>query len=1009
MREGGGENSEEAEMRKHRRREWTVAAIAALLVAVCPLWAAENGQNKFVKIFGTAMPDPVRTVWDLVYLPDLNDNGAPEILVACDAEDGSGGADFYIYERADNDRFEVVWHYRAADCNYEFGAGYGDADNDGRIEVILCLNVGQGQNGLRFFEVDPTIEGFPLPDFPTSEIDLHNGVGADIDAPVATWDLDKDGKNELIVLETRLDEVWVLEETTGDISFPDFKVEMRDSTIGYSPWGLAIGDFDNDGYWDFAVGEYDYNGLIVYENVGADQYAVRFYRKLTYPYADGVSLRSLLSYDFNGDGFAELVYPTYSDTGIVFIVTNPGEVAEIDSTHIHPVAVLNSRLAGADVGDQDFTGPGHDGRDIYIASRDDRTLYDIEYIGGPNGDVGNPANWVVYPVFQVAQRFQDVTTGDFDMDGRREIAIGFAGSSDPEGLIILEHEPLPNFGVQAVWHDPTPQEDPNDPIKGNPRGFWVGSDVDRDGKKEIFATQYSGRIVGYEVVRDNTLELIWVDSTAKAVYTGSQPRHVVVGDFDGNGIEEIIFHMGGAVGTPPHADSVGFYFFEWNGSDNGFGAREGGPTYILPDNQINPEITNTNATEFIWIADVDGDGRQELLLPSNGSGTGRNADFFTIVSCVDGTLESGFPVIKMEGFWDRPTLGIGGSPIGAIAADYDGDGVQEPVFLPWDLCKIVLFDAVRPDSFVFRTVRLDTTGPDGVFYVSVGHYDIDGDGAEEFMGAMYDTPGWVFLVNVPTVNEGGLQALNPRNPRHVAKIREAAGGATFNNVLGDLNGDGKAELFFCNYTRGQVNALAYNGVGDIMDPASWVTSEGFYDNSFVPKPKRQDYPDSASWATALREWNDGDISLIHGSFGLKMADDLDGDGKKELVISTIQSYWSKTWLWVLEAGPTGVQMERWRVITPSDYELAQNYPNPFNASTTIEYTLPLDKRVTIKVYNSLGQVVKVLVNDQLQSKGRHRVVWDGTDSSGKPVASGTYLYSLEVGNVKHTKKMTLVK
>ena len=274
------------------------------------------------------------------------------------------------------------------------------------------------------------------------------------------------------------------------------------------------------------------------------------------------------------------------------------------------------------------------------------------------------------------------------------------------------------------------------------------------------------------------------------------------------------------------------------------------------------------------------------------------------------------------------------------------------------------------------------------------------------MGAEYSTTaGRVILVNVP---DGGVAALDPNDPSQVAVIREATGSAAFNNALGDLNGDGKAELFFCNYARSQVNSLAYNGAGDPTLASNWITSEGFYDDTFVPKPQKADYPDTNVYKAALTEWNDGDISQSHGSFGLKLADDLDGDGRKELVISTIQSYWSKTWLWVLEATATGVEKEPWRLVTPNDYKLSQNYPNPFNATTTIEFELPLDKQVKVVVYNSMGQIVRTLV-DGFKTQGAHRVVWDGLDNSGNAVASGMYLYSLEFGSFKQVKSMTLLK
>ena len=94
---------------------------------------------------------------------------------------------------------------------------------------------------------------------------------------------------------------------------------------------------------------------------------------------------------------------------------------------------------------------------------------------------------------------------------------------------------------------------------------------------------------------------------------------------------------------------------------------------------------------------------------------------------------------------------------------------------------------------------------------------------------------------------------------------------------------------------------------------------------------------------------------------------------------------------------------------PSDYVLEQNYPNPFNPSTTIRFSLPLDKKVSVKVYDIAGRLVRTLVNDRLLSQGAHEVTWDGTNDAGVSVASGTYLYALEYGNFRQTKTMVLLK
>ena len=90
-------------------------------------------------------------------------------------------------------------------------------------------------------------------------------------------------------------------------------------------------------------------------------------------------------------------------------------------------------------------------------------------------------------------------------------------------------------------------------------------------------------------------------------------------------------------------------------------------------------------------------------------------------------------------------------------------------------------------------------------------------------------------------------------------------------------------------------------------------------------------------------------------------------------------------------------------ITTSDYVLEQNYPNPFNPSTTIKFTLPVESRVKINVYNSLGQLVATLVDREMQS-GYHEINFDGTG-----LASGVYLYQLQTGEFALIKKMLLLK
>ncbi len=88
---------------------------------------------------------------------------------------------------------------------------------------------------------------------------------------------------------------------------------------------------------------------------------------------------------------------------------------------------------------------------------------------------------------------------------------------------------------------------------------------------------------------------------------------------------------------------------------------------------------------------------------------------------------------------------------------------------------------------------------------------------------------------------------------------------------------------------------------------------------------------------------------------------------------------------------------------PKEFALDQNYPNPFNPSTIIEYSVPRQEKLTLTVYNLLGQKVATLLNTQV-SPGVHSITFDASKLS-----SGIYFYQLTGNNVNITKKMILTK
>jgi hypothetical protein len=98
---------------------------------------------------------------------------------------------------------------------------------------------------------------------------------------------------------------------------------------------------------------------------------------------------------------------------------------------------------------------------------------------------------------------------------------------------------------------------------------------------------------------------------------------------------------------------------------------------------------------------------------------------------------------------------------------------------------------------------------------------------------------------------------------------------------------------------------------------------------------------------------------------------------------------------------------------PADFALSQNYPNPFNPSTSIEFSVPVNSDVILRIYNLLGQVVTTLVNEEV-SAGHYSTVWNGADDNGFQVSSGVYLYEMKANGNNGTaysqmKKMVFLK
>ncbi|HEY6952753.1 MAG TPA: T9SS type A sorting domain-containing protein, partial [Bacteroidota bacterium] len=91
-------------------------------------------------------------------------------------------------------------------------------------------------------------------------------------------------------------------------------------------------------------------------------------------------------------------------------------------------------------------------------------------------------------------------------------------------------------------------------------------------------------------------------------------------------------------------------------------------------------------------------------------------------------------------------------------------------------------------------------------------------------------------------------------------------------------------------------------------------------------------------------------------------------------------------------------------LAPKDLSLSQNYPNPFNPTTTIQFTVPTDGHVVLKVYDILGKEVATLLDEDTKAGEYQQVVFDATK-----LASGVYISRLEFGGKQLLRKLVLMK
>lgn len=542
----------------------------------------------------------------------------------------------------------------------------------------------------------------------------------------------------------------------------------------------------------------------------------------------------------------------------------------------------------------------------------------------------------------------------------------------------------------------------------------------------------------------------YIDATTGPLGGSDDTYGVAWGDYDGDGDPDIYIANSGTANKLLRNDGGGVFVDVTSGplGDMGSGRAAAWADYDN-DGDLDLYLTNTslqanklfrndgggtfadvtipllgdmgNGEGAAW-ADYDKDGLVDLYVVNNGGANRlfRNTGGGVFVDATAGPL------------------GDVGNGYGVAWGDYDNDGDPDIYLANNGANKLFRNDA---GLFTDATAAPLNNGDDGRG-VAWGDYDNDGDldlhlannGSSDKL-FRNDGPGTFVDVTTSPLdnsgagygvgwgdydNDGYLDIYLARSGVNNRMFRNRGDG-TFNNVTvdpvndggdgrgigwADYDGDGRTDIYIGN--SGGSNTLLHN---EYQKQTSWLKVKlvGVYSNAAGIGARVRIV---AGGSSQIREISGGSGYCSQNSlvaeFGLGT----------ETTVDSLLVYW-----------PSGVVTDTLAVaanqvieIVEMDisgigeiaaaqpgFELFPSYPNPFGRSTLIRYALPQPEKVSLRVYDVAGRVVRVLVDSATPQVGEQAVGWDGKNDEGSMVASGVYFYRLEAGKHSKTRRMVFLR
>jgi|GEM_PF-2463540 thermitase len=544
------------------------------------------------------------------------------------------------------------------------------------------------------------------------------------------------------------------------------------------------------------------------------------------------------------------------------------------------------------------------------------------------------------------------------------------------------------------------------PISSTP----VLCDIDGDGNVETIFTSSNGGIYVLDQYGNNKPG--WPVFTTNIYYGRSVLGYCspAVGDLDNNGKKEIVVRDGrylyvynsdGSLRSPWPIDLSGDSLNYFIGN-----ALYGSPAIADLNNDGYKEIIVTYLdgnifafdrfgkavhgypvrvpTKYVWatvystpvVADLNGDGKIDVIIQSFDASTSISKGYLYVYDRW-GNVLPGWPKQFGQGSVNSP-----------ITVDLNNDGKTEII-----ASSFLSVDSVNGFGhfgiYAFNSAGNLLTGfpvqlTDEVFgYYSlsggISAGDINNDGYKEILVA-----GSGGIYSLWAINRYG-RILWSSLPSESGEYNSASV-----PIIADINNNGTPEILISKYN--QINQtgkiLVINNTGQIMESLSCVIPELLF----------------ATPSIGDIEGNHK-LELISGSAsGNVYCWELGSPYDSSMLIwPTYQQNYQRTGSFELKPNNPNAVASGNNIALPADYSIQQNYPNPFNPATVVEYSLPVQSRVKIVIYNLLGEVVKEIVNS-VQGAGYYNVTFGGGNLS-----SGVYLYKINAKAVNGSKEFSQIK